>query len=366
MEHSAFVDLLGRQIRNEFTASQQYIAAAVWFDEQDLPRLAAHFYRQSVEERNHAMMMVRYLLDRDLPAPIPGVDDVHQDFKTPIEPLQLALAQEQAVTGQIEALFKAAREANDVLGEQFMLWFLKEQVEEVASMATLVTIAERAGDDWFRIEEHLTRETVGDAGIDPSAPEAAGGALSARRATSPVRKSSTASAAAPALPLRPWSPVTGTSVTRRRWAAGNVARAARSSPGEPKVSRSPWTTRTGTGAATAAASSSKRDRSGRPGGCNGKASATTPAAPSGPASRQATRAPALRPPNTNGSGRRPRPAESPATTAVQPTSSWGGGVATRRPETRQGCSTRPTAQPAADARLATACRSAAPIPPLAP
>ena len=110
------------------------------------------------------MMMVRYLLDRDLPAPIPGIDEVRNDFTTPIEPLQMALAQERAVTEQVEALFRAARAENDVLGEQFMLWFLKEQVEEVASMSTLVAIAERAGDDWFRIEEHLTREAVGDAG----------------------------------------------------------------------------------------------------------------------------------------------------------------------------------------------------------
>jgi bacterioferritin B len=177
MATSKFVDLLGRQIRNEFTAQQQYIAAAVWFDDQDLPRLAAHFYRQAVEERNHAMMMVRYLLDRDLPAPIPGIDEVRQDFTSPLEPLQVALAQERAVTAQVEALFMAARAENDVLGEQFMQWFLKEQVEEVASMSTLVAIAERAGDDWFRIEEHLTREAVGNAGVDASAPEAAGGAL---------------------------------------------------------------------------------------------------------------------------------------------------------------------------------------------
>jgi ferritin len=177
MATRTFVELLGHQIRNEFTAQQQYIAAAVWFDDQDLPRLAGHFYRQAVEERNHAMMMVRYLLDRDLPAPIPGIDEVRQDFRTPLEPLEVALAQERAVTAQVEALFMAARAENDVLGEQFMQWFLKEQVEEVASMSTLVAIAERAGDDWFRIEEHLTREAVGDNGIDPSAPEAAGGAL---------------------------------------------------------------------------------------------------------------------------------------------------------------------------------------------
>ena len=174
---SRFTDALNEQIGREFAASQQYVAIAVHYDAETLPRLAGHFYRQAVEERNHALMMVKYLLDRDLPAPIPGIDEVRQDFKTPLDPLEMALAHEQAVTAQVEALFKAARAENDVLGEQFMLWFLKEQVEEVAAMSTLVAIAERAGDDWFRIEEHLTREAVGDAGVDPSAPEAAGGTL---------------------------------------------------------------------------------------------------------------------------------------------------------------------------------------------
>jgi ferritin len=58
-----------------------------------------------------------------------------------------------------------------------MLWFLKEQVEEVAAMNSLLTIAQRAGDDWFQIEDHLAREAVGDSGKDASAPTAAGGAL---------------------------------------------------------------------------------------------------------------------------------------------------------------------------------------------
>jgi ferritin len=172
-----FVDLLREQIRHEFTASQSYLAMAVWFDDHDLPRLAAHFYAQSVEERNHAMMMVQYKLDRDWPVTIPGVDEVRNDFDKPTEPIALALQQERAVTAQCEVLFRAARAEGDVLSEQFMLWFLKEQVEEVASMNTLLAIAERAGHDWFQIEDHLAREKVGDGGEDASAPAAAGGAL---------------------------------------------------------------------------------------------------------------------------------------------------------------------------------------------
>ena len=177
MSKKSFNELLSTQIGNEFAASQQYIAVAVWFDNQDLPQLAAHFYRQAVEERNHAMMLVQYRLDRDLGVEIPGIPAVKNDFGNAIEPIALALAQEKRVTAQIEALFSAARADGDALGEQAMLWFLKEQVEEIASMSTLLTIAQRAGDNLFDIENFIAREQIGDVGADADAPGVAGGAI---------------------------------------------------------------------------------------------------------------------------------------------------------------------------------------------
>ena len=177
MTETSFNALLTQQIGNEFAASQQYIAIATWFDSQDLPQLAAHFYRQSVEERNHAMMLVQYSLDRGVPITIPGIPAVQNDFANIVEPVALALGQEKQVTTQIEELFRAARRDGDALGEQAMLWFLKEQVEEVASMSTLLTIAERAKDNLFDLENFVARETIGDGGVDSDAPQAAGGAL---------------------------------------------------------------------------------------------------------------------------------------------------------------------------------------------
>ncbi|MFB6722861.1 ferritin [Kribbella sp. NPDC056345] len=174
---STYEKLLQEQIRNEFTASQQYVAVAVWFDDQDLPQLAAHFYKQALEERNHAMMMVQYLLDKDIRPHIPGVGEVASDFKTALEPLELALQQEITVTKQIETLARTARDESDYVGEQFMQWFLKEQVEEVAAMNTLVNVAKRAGDNLFHLEDFMARETVGDNGDDPTAPTAAGGTV---------------------------------------------------------------------------------------------------------------------------------------------------------------------------------------------
>ena len=80
MPAETFVSRLNEQIANEFAAHQQYVANAVHYDGETLPRLAAFFYRQAVEERNHAMMMVQYLLDSDLPVGVPGVEAPRTDF----------------------------------------------------------------------------------------------------------------------------------------------------------------------------------------------------------------------------------------------------------------------------------------------
>jgi ferritin len=171
-----FNHLLQEQIRTEFTAAQQYVAIAVHFDADDLPQLAKHFYAQALEERNHAMMLVQYLIDRDVEIEIPGTDPVRNSFGSPTEALRLALEQERAVTEQITRLAAVARDEGDYLGEQFMQWFLKEQVEEVALITTLVRVSERAGADLFHLEDFVAREvTPGTA--DPQAPKAAGGAV---------------------------------------------------------------------------------------------------------------------------------------------------------------------------------------------
>jgi bacterioferritin B len=172
-----FVDRLNEQIAYEFAASQQYVAVAVHYDAETLPRLAAFFYRQAVEERNHALMMVQYLLDAGELPRIPGVEPPRTDFADVVEPVALALDQERRVSDQIGALAKAARDAGDYAGEQFMQWFIKEQVEEVSTMSALLAVAERLRDKPMDIEEYLARESLGAEATDPTAPPAAGGAL---------------------------------------------------------------------------------------------------------------------------------------------------------------------------------------------
>jgi len=174
---SKFPAAVNEQIAREFGASQQYIAIAVYYDAEALHQLASHFYRQAVEERNHAMMLVQYLLDADEQVVIPGVEAPQTAFTDAVAPVQLALNQEKRVTNQIAALVNLAREEGELVGEQFLHWFLQEQREEVASMSDLLVVVERGKDNLLLVEEHLARQSGGENPLEAGAPPAAGGAL---------------------------------------------------------------------------------------------------------------------------------------------------------------------------------------------
>jgi ferritin len=168
-----FVDQLNIQIGNEFAAHQQYVAIAVYFDELTMPQLAGFFYRQALEERDHAMMMVQYLRDADERVTIPGVASPVTTFETLEAPIELALQQEKDVAEQINELTGIARDERDFASDQFMQWFIKEQVEEIATMSDLLTVVRRSKDDIEDIEEWVARET-GSSEDDPGAPAIAG------------------------------------------------------------------------------------------------------------------------------------------------------------------------------------------------
>jgi ferritin len=178
MPADTFVARLNEQIGHEFAASQQYVAIAVHYDAETLPQLASHFYRQAVEERNHAMMIVQYLLDADLPVRIPAVEAPQTEFPDAVAPVQLALDQEKRVTEQISQLAVLARDEGDLVGAQFLDWFLKEQREEVSSMSDLLNTVRRAADaNILLVEDYLARVGPGEDAPAATAPPAAGGAL---------------------------------------------------------------------------------------------------------------------------------------------------------------------------------------------
>ena len=112
---------------------------------------------------------MQYLLDRDADVEVPGIAAPISKFDDLVAPVMLALEQEKRVTEQINDLTAIAREENDFASDQFLQWFIKEQVEEVSKMSSLVTVVTRATDDIEAIEEYVSREQSG-VDTDPTAP----------------------------------------------------------------------------------------------------------------------------------------------------------------------------------------------------
>ena len=115
MASERFTAALNAQIAREFAAAHQYVAIGAHYAAETFPQLADFFYGQAEEEREHAMKMVNYLIDRGAQPDIGQVDAPRQAFADHVEPIALALEQERTVTVRISELFGIARETSDYL-----------------------------------------------------------------------------------------------------------------------------------------------------------------------------------------------------------------------------------------------------------
>lgn len=150
------------QVGNELSAANQYTASATFLDAQSLPEFAARFHAQSDEERQHALKFVHYLAQAGATVAIPAIPGARTDFATVEEVVALALAWELEVTGQINALVRLALEEGDYLTQGLLQWFVTEQLEEVATMETLLGMTRRAGEGGLLfVEQYLARTGTG-------------------------------------------------------------------------------------------------------------------------------------------------------------------------------------------------------------
>lgn len=149
---------LNQQIVNELGASNAYLMIAGFMDSLGLKILAQHFFKQSDEERGHALKILRYLLDVGCAPKIAAIPAVSGQFKTVEEAVKSALDQEIEVTGQINNLMEMAHKAKDYASVSFLRWFVDEQVEEVSSMNDLLLLVKRAGpSNMLAVEDRLLR-----------------------------------------------------------------------------------------------------------------------------------------------------------------------------------------------------------------
>lgn len=147
---------MNTQIGNEFGASMQYLSIAGYFQAQKLMLLAKLFFDQAEEEKTHAMKFAHYILDTQGELQIPAVAAPKPKFASAEEAVKAALTWEQEVTGQINRLMDLAVSQNDYLAQNFLQWFVDEQLEEINKMDQLLNVIQRAGEkNLLMVEAYL-------------------------------------------------------------------------------------------------------------------------------------------------------------------------------------------------------------------
>lgn len=149
---------LNAQIGHELGNSNQYIAIAAYFDGEDLFGLAKIFYKQAEEEREHAMKIVKFVLEAGGKVAVPEVPAPRNEFSSAEDAAQLAYDSEVRTTKQIYDLVDAAKAENNHIMVNFLQWFVSEQLEEVSSAETRLSVIRRAGPSILMVEAYLAHQ----------------------------------------------------------------------------------------------------------------------------------------------------------------------------------------------------------------
>ena len=141
------IELLNDQINKEFYSAYLYLDIANYFTEQDLDGFANWYTIQAQEERDHAMLFLRYLQSNGIPVELKAIDKPGEVFGTPLAPLEAGAKHERYVTSLIHSIYEAAYDVRDFRTMQFLDWFVKEQLEEEENADKMVSKYKLFGDD---------------------------------------------------------------------------------------------------------------------------------------------------------------------------------------------------------------------------
>ena len=153
----AMVDLINEQIAHELIASNQYLQLATYFDGQALRKLSAFFYKQSEEEREHALKFVHYLTEVGADVRILEIPAANYNVNSAEQAFQVSLDWEKEVTRRIHAMVDQAISEKDYASQAFLQWFVTEQVEEESTMETMLQIVQKAGEkNLLMVDAYMT------------------------------------------------------------------------------------------------------------------------------------------------------------------------------------------------------------------
>lgn len=146
------------QICHELGNSNQYVAIGAYFEGEGLFGLAKIFFKQAEEERDHAMKFVKFLLDAGATINIREISAPRNEFRSAEDAAQLALDAEKQTTEQIYSLVSLATNEKNYIALNFLQWFVNEQLEEVSSAETRLSVIKRAGPSVLMVEAYLAHQ----------------------------------------------------------------------------------------------------------------------------------------------------------------------------------------------------------------
>ncbi|NOX55457.1 MAG: ferritin [Planctomycetes bacterium] len=155
-------DALNKQLNAEFGSSYLYLSMAAWLENQNLSGMAHWMRLQADEEWDHAMRIFDFIHDRDGRVVLSTIETPLAEWSSVIDVFEASLAHEQKITGQINELVDLALQEKDHAANAFLQWFVSEQVEEEATVKSIVDKLKLAGENGvalFMLDTELGRRT---------------------------------------------------------------------------------------------------------------------------------------------------------------------------------------------------------------
>ena len=146
-------ELVNDQINKELYSAYLYLEMADFYKDAGLDGFANYFLVQAQEERDHAMIFRKYLLENDLIPQLKAIDAPAKTYKTYMDPLHVQYEHEQYVTSLTNDIYAAALDAKDFRLQQFLKWFIDEQMEEEDNARDMVTKMTLFGEDQHSLYE---------------------------------------------------------------------------------------------------------------------------------------------------------------------------------------------------------------------
>ena len=140
-------ELLNQQVNKEFYSAYLYREFSNYFKAKGLDGFANWYMIQAAEERDHALIFRKYLLDNGKSVQLKGIDQPDKAFSSYLGPLEAALEHEKYVTSLINDIYGAAHDVKDYRTMKFLDWFIEEQLEEEANAEDMITKMKLFGTD---------------------------------------------------------------------------------------------------------------------------------------------------------------------------------------------------------------------------